>query len=290
MAVVTMVALFSEEDLRRLAGERSFGRGLGYLDEVADLEIGVDQVTATVYGTDAYEIVLTLDADSLTGECSCPHGQDGYFCKHLVAAGLTVLRQAGDIPRQRATAEAKARSLESWLEALPREDLLTLVRELLDLRGGSRYGSIEYADAPTYSGQVDEVVAVLDGLIDGGHSAEAASIGGHALSAVVEALEQADDSNGYIGGSGEALADAHARACAAAPAAPIELAGWLAGFVLGDGQAFPDFPADVYDDALGERGKAEYRRLITLAWRRNPSGWHEKYLMEELLRADGDVP
>jgi len=317
MAVVTMVALFSEEDLRRLAGERSFGRGLGYLDEVADLEIGVDQVTATVYGTDAYEIVLTLDADSLTGECSCPHGQDGYFCKHLVAAGLTVLRQAGDIPRQR----AKARSLESWLEALPREDLLTLVREqvredrglrhrlelraaaagpdlgdvrarvreLLDLRGVSRYGSIEYADAPTYSGQVDEVVAVLDGLIDGGHSAEAASIGGHALSAVVEALEQADDSNGYIGGSGEALADAHARACAAAPADPIELAGWLAGFVLGDGQAFPDFPADVYDDALGERGKAEYRRLITLAWRRNPSGWHEKYLMEELLRADGDV-
>lgn len=82
MAVVTKVALFSEVDLRRAAGERSFGRGLGYLDAVNDLEIGVDQVTATVYGTDAYEIVLMLDGEGVTGECSCPHGRDGFFCKH----------------------------------------------------------------------------------------------------------------------------------------------------------------------------------------------------------------
>lgn len=47
-----MLALFSEEDTRRAAGERSFSRGLDYLDAVADLEIGADQVTATVYGTD----------------------------------------------------------------------------------------------------------------------------------------------------------------------------------------------------------------------------------------------
>jgi uncharacterized Zn finger protein len=129
MAAMATAGLFSEADLRRVAGERSFGRGLGYLDAVGDLEIGVDQVTATVYGTDAYEVVLDLGDGGVTGECSCPHGAAGFFCKHLVAVGLTVLGQAGDVPAQRAAATAKARSLESWLEELSREDLLTLVCE-----------------------------------------------------------------------------------------------------------------------------------------------------------------
>src|ERR1039457_2579033 len=299
MAVMTMAGLFGEADLRRVAGERSFGRGLGYLDAVGDLETGVDQVTATVYGTDAYEVVLDLDDGGVTGECSCPHGQEGFFCKHLVAVGLTVLGQAGDVPAQRVAAAAKARSLESWLEGLSRDDLLTLVREqvradrglrrrlelraaaagpdlsdvrarvreLLDVSGFSRYGAIEYADARAYSSQVDEVLPVIDGLIDGGQAAEAADIAGQALSAVLEALEQADDSDGYIGGSAQALADAHARACAAAPVDPVGLAAWLAGFALGDGQMLGDFDAGAYHDALGESGKAEYRRLITQAWR-----------------------
>src|ERR1019366_3074549 len=137
MAVMTMAGLFGEADLRRVAGERSFGRGLGYLDAVGDLETGVDQVTATVYGTDAYEVVLDLDDGGVTGESSCPHGQEGFFCKHLVAVGLTVLGQAGDVPAQRVAAAAKARSLESWLEGLSRDDLFTLVREQVRQDSGS---------------------------------------------------------------------------------------------------------------------------------------------------------
>jgi uncharacterized Zn finger protein len=321
MAAMTMARLFGEADLQRVAGERSFGRGQGYLDAVGDLEIGVGQVTATVYGTDAYEVVLDLGDDGVTGECSCPHGREGFFCKHLVAVGLTVLARSGDVPAQQAAAAATARSLETWLDGLSRDDLLRLVREqvredrglrrrlelraaaagpdlsdvrarvgeLLDVRGFSRYGSIEYADAQAYSSQVDEVVAVIDGLIDSRQAADAVSIAGYALSAVLEALEQADDSDGWIGGSAQELADAHARACTAAPVDPVELAGWLAGFVLGDGQMLSDFYAGAYDDALGGHGWAEYRRLITQAWQKNPSGWHEKYLMQELLRGAGDV-
>ena len=318
---MTMARLFGEADLQRVAGERSFGRGQGYLDAVGDLEIGVGQVTATVYGTDAYEVVLDLGDDGVTGECSCPHGRESFFCKHLVAVGLTVLARSGDVPAQQAAAAATARSLETWLDGLSRDDLLRLVREqvredrglrrrlelraaaagpdlsnvrarvgeLLDVRGFSRYGSIEYADAQAYSSQVDEVVAVIDGLIDSRQAADAASIAGFALSAVLEALEQADDSDGWIGGSAQELADAHARACTAAPVDPVELAGWLAGFVLGDGQMLSDFDAGAYDDALGGHGWAEYRRLITQAWQENPSGWHEKYLLHELLRSAGDV-
>ena len=131
---MTMARLFGEADLQRVAGERSFGRGQGYLNAVGDLEIAVDQVTATVYGTDAYEVVLDLGDDGLTGECSCPHGREGFFCKHLVAVGLTVLGRSGDIPAEQAAAAAKARSLEAWLDGLSRDDLLGLVREDRGLR------------------------------------------------------------------------------------------------------------------------------------------------------------
>src|ERR1035441_8502741 len=126
MAVMTMAGLFGEADLRRVAGERSFGRGLGYLDAVGDLETGVDQVTATVYGTDAYEVVLDLDDGGVTGECSCPHGQEGFFCKHLVAVGLTVLGQTGDVPAQRVAGAAKGSWVVLWVEGVSRDELLTL--------------------------------------------------------------------------------------------------------------------------------------------------------------------
>jgi hypothetical protein len=55
MAAMTMTRLFGEADLQRVARERSSGRGQGYLDAVGDLEIGVGQVTATVYGTGSCE-------------------------------------------------------------------------------------------------------------------------------------------------------------------------------------------------------------------------------------------
>src|SRR5260370_36769895 len=122
-------APFSEADLLQAAGERSYSRGLEYVDAVRNLQIGAAEITATVYGTDEYEIVLDLAADGVTGECSCPYGQEGFFCKHLVAAGLTVLRRGGDLPQQRAAAASKAQALDAWLDGLSRADLLTLMHE-----------------------------------------------------------------------------------------------------------------------------------------------------------------
>ena len=312
-------APFREADLRHAAGDKSYGRGLEYLDAVRNLEIGAEQITATVHGTDTYEVVLIPDGDGVTGECSCPYGQDGFFCKHLVAVGLTTLRQAEDLPQQRAAAEAKAQALASWLDGLSRADLLTLVREqvradrdlrrrlelraaaadpgdmqarvqeLLDVYEVSRRGYIEYSDAKAYSTQIDQVVDVIDGLTDAGQAAAAVSVARYALQVVTDALGRADDSDGYIGGSARELAAAHAQACATADVDQVELAWWLAGFVLGEGDRLTNFGVEDYGEALGDRGKAEYRRLITEVWQRNPTGWHEKFLMRSTLQAIGDV-
>ena len=312
-------APFRETDLRHAAGDKSYGRGLEYLDAVRNLEIGAEQTTATVHGTDAYEVVLIPDGAGVTGECSCPHGQEGFFCKHLVAVGLTVQRQAEDLPQLRAAAAAKAQALDSWLDGLSRADLLTLVREqvradrdlrrrlelraaaadpgdmqarvqeLLDVYEVSRRGYVEYSDAKAYSTQIDQVVDVIDGLTDAGQAAAAVSVARYALQVLTDALGRADDSDGYIGGSARELAAAHAQACATADVDQVELASWLAGFVLGQGDWLTNFGVEDYGEALGDRGKAEYRRLITEVWQRNPTGWHEKFLMRSTLQAIGDV-
>ena len=195
-------APFSEADLRQAAGERSYSRGLEYVDAVRNLQVGAGEITATVYGTGEYEIVLDLDADGVTGECSCPYGQEGFFCKHLVAVGLTVLRRGGDLPQQRAGAAAKAQALDAWLDGLSRADLLTLVHEqiredrgmrrrlelraagagadpgdvharvdeLLDVYAVSPRGYLEYSEAKAYSTRVDQVVDVIDELAGAGTS------------------------------------------------------------------------------------------------------------------------
>lgn len=128
--VARKVVGFGEDDLKALAGARSFERGLGYLDAVSGLDVGEGSVTAVVHGTDVYEVELTLDGgDGISGWCDCPYGQEGNFCKHCVAVGLAVLRRAKTIPQQRAAARARSSGLEAWLSGLSREQLLVLVRE-----------------------------------------------------------------------------------------------------------------------------------------------------------------
>jgi uncharacterized Zn finger protein len=131
---------FTEADLRAAAGPRSFERGLEYLDAVAGLETVGNQVIATVRGSEDYLVVLTLGGSRpgsarLKGECDCPYAQEGFFCKHCVAVGLTVARGAAgargaaNVPAQRARGKVRASDLESWLSALNRDDLLALIVE-----------------------------------------------------------------------------------------------------------------------------------------------------------------
>ncbi|OIJ96133.1 hypothetical protein BIV25_19225 [Streptomyces sp. MUSC 14] len=67
---------FDEDDLQAPAGPRTFDRRRGR----------DGWTTATVHGTDAYQAELILDGpNGLAGECDCPYGMEGNFCKHLVA-------------------------------------------------------------------------------------------------------------------------------------------------------------------------------------------------------------
>jgi hypothetical protein len=158
----------TEAALRAAAGERSFERGVSYVDAVMGLETVGNQIMATVRGTGDYLVVLTLGeapaGAGLRGECGCPYGQEGFFCKHCVAVGLAVMRNARG-PRRRGAAKgtsnvrrgsggpagggsrpadggsrpagggknkagggkSKAGDLGSWLNSLSREELLAII-------------------------------------------------------------------------------------------------------------------------------------------------------------------
>ncbi|MHB6909475.1 SWIM zinc finger family protein [Streptomyces sp. DB-54] len=314
---------FTEAKLKTLAGVRSFERGRGYVDAVSGVEVGDGWISASVHGTEWYEAELTLDGPGgLSGECDCPYGLEGNFCKHLVALGLTVLARPESLPRQRKAARDRAQGLDGWLSARSKDELLALVRELLgadrqlrrrlelraagargdlaairarirellDIGPFARYGYVEYADARAYADQAGQAVSAIGALTGSGRAADAVVLAADAMKLLAQAVESVDDSDGWLGLVGTALADAHLDACRAARPDPRELARWLVGHALGeldDGLTDVD-PLD-YEDVLGEEGMAVLRKLAVEAWQGNRRGWAEKYLVERLAKAGGDV-
>jgi uncharacterized Zn finger protein len=86
-----VITSLTEADLLEAAGQRSYSRGLGYLDAVADLAVRGNKITASVHGTDEYIVMLTVGrGGDVTGACDCPHGQEGFFCKHASPSGWLI--------------------------------------------------------------------------------------------------------------------------------------------------------------------------------------------------------
>lgn len=317
---MAMAAAFTEADLRRAADGRSFDRGLGYLDCVQDLDFSTGEITATVYGSETYQVSLMLDDDGIAGECSCPYGLDGHFCKHCVAVGLVVLRDGADLRERRATARERKRGLQDWLASLSRQELLDLllaqitedrelrrrlelraasahrdvaairarIRELLDTGRYGRHGFVEYDQAFGYAGRVQEAATAIEALIDAGEAVQAMQVARAAVEALAGAYECVDDSSGSVGDAAAELAAVHARACEAARPDPVELADYLAERLLTPYDVV-EFDLRDYNGVLGVSGLARVRERVSAAWARNPSGWAEKHLMEQLVRAEGDV-
>jgi uncharacterized Zn finger protein len=79
-------------DLVGVAGERTFRRGLQYVGDGRVLVSGRSRgmLTATVTGSDSYEVRVGFGRGGLDHSCTCPVGADGTFCKHLVAAVVEV--------------------------------------------------------------------------------------------------------------------------------------------------------------------------------------------------------
>ncbi|WP_182907551.1 SWIM zinc finger domain-containing protein [Microbispora sp. H13382] len=306
---------FTKDDLRALAGAKSYDRGVDYVDAVEDLQVDGGKIFATVYGTEPYEVELTVGRRGLDGACDCPWGQEGNFCKHCVAVGLVYLFQ-----RERGEAVPDRFDLRSYLTSLDSQELVALLMELaegdrnirrrlearaaddpvgavdaqnlreridrmLRVRGHVGWdGSWDYAD--TIGGIADE----LERLLQAGQSAATASLAQRAMERVAENYEFFDDSDGQIGEASRVLVAVHAAACTATGGDPVALASWLLQRQLGDADV-PELSIDDYADALGEAGVAAYGEQLRRIWeKRSPrTGWRTDALMREYARARGDI-
>lgn len=310
---------FTEADLRGLAGDRSYERGLGYVEVVSGVAELPDGVVAVVHGRGRYEVRLTgCDGGVLDGECTCPYGEEGNFCKHCVAVGLRLLREAGsgNQPRARGMRHVSTpqADVKTFLSTLDRSELVevvwqhatedaTLFRklrllaateaavpDLAELRGQVarlRAEWIAYGDEHSYARAAEEVLDALDRLVPK-HAAAVQPLLRAALDNIGVAAGVAEDESGAVIDVASAAWAAYLRACAAAPPDPVEFARWYVDFGLGD-QDWPDTSLDDVVDLLGEKGLAAYRERLDEAMQTHAGHWRLRQMREELVAATGDT-
>lgn len=115
------------ELLLHRAGTKSYWRGLTYRDAVLTLRVHSRHVTARVRGGEdsLYAVELSWSGTHLVGTCTCPHGSEGFFCKHCVAVGLVLLDRGETVPPP----DAEDVELRDRLRSLPAEVLQELLYE-----------------------------------------------------------------------------------------------------------------------------------------------------------------
>jgi non-specific serine/threonine protein kinase len=88
----TLLDFLKEPVLRDFAGSAVYARGVSYfrMGKVSILSANIDEAHCLVEGTQLYTINLTIYDGELAVYCSCPYADSGWFCKHMVAAGLAV--------------------------------------------------------------------------------------------------------------------------------------------------------------------------------------------------------
>ncbi|WP_182887369.1 SWIM zinc finger family protein [Microbispora sp. H10885] len=306
---------FTKDGLRALAGVKSYDRGVDYVDDVDDLQVDGGKIFATVYGTEPYEVELTVGRRGLDGVCDCPWGQEGNFCKHCVAVGLVYLFR-----REHGEAVPDRLDLRSYLTSLDAQELVALLMELAEgdrnirrrLEARAAGDPVGAADAQDLRKRIDRALRVrghvdwdggwdyantiggiaeeLERLRQAGQGAAVASLAQRAMERVAENYEFFDDSDGQIGESSRALVVVHAAACAATGGDPLTLASWLLERQLGDADV-PELSIDDYADALGEVGVAAYGDQLRRIWekRSRRTDWRTDALMREYARARGDI-
>ena len=118
----------SYDDIKNSLELKIYNRGLEYFksDCKSDVEFNQDKtkLTATVYGTDDYNITLSFNKGKVQGSCTCPYGG---VCKHQAAVLLYAINKLAeiDIPTQ----EKNKESIHSHLQSLSKSELIALVEK-----------------------------------------------------------------------------------------------------------------------------------------------------------------
>ena len=144
MSVKTLAEVFDAATVARLAGPFVYPRGALYVSDgrVEQAEVRDGRMGATVRGTMPYFVELWADRSRPRWSCTCPAAEDGSFCKHVVAAALSlgagespplIVPVAGDDRRRGGSAAGRPsesdtdRELADFVRGLPPDRLADVV-------------------------------------------------------------------------------------------------------------------------------------------------------------------
>lgn len=255
-----MTTVFSAADLDqalllRITTPTYYARGLAYADQkrVTLEAVESTRVSAQVRGSEDYTVELAWRDGALHGQCDCPIGQCGDFCKHQVAVAIIWARATAPAPApaskrgKRGAPAVQANDspeqvLRQWLSTQTHQALQVLILELADsdtqlrkrllsqaqlaiaplqdwrkaissLLGRKRF--MDWSATIAYSKQL----AVLPSLLEQARQRDpvaALELHEYAFTRLLTIYEDVDDSRGDLGARLHALGRAHLQAVQAA--------------------------------------------------------------------------
>jgi uncharacterized Zn finger protein len=281
-----------------------------------------DRITATVQGTDEYEVSLRANEESLEFSCSCPYALEGAFCKHCVAVGLEWLEQG-----EPAASEGQD-AIRKYLDGLNKNELTRILIEhagfdsnlhhklALKAAAATGFGEsfkkvidramrtrsfVSYQRMPAYVREAREIIDQIERLLAEEENEKVIVFSEHAIKAAEHTLQQCDDSDGYMSEILGRLQDVHWEACDAGRPDGVALAKRLFAWELRSGFDVFSGAAQSYSEVLGKEGLLEYRKLAEVEWAKIPvlsAGEKEDFgtkrstvtaMMEALAKASGDL-
>lgn len=286
---------FAIEDLEALAGPLVYARGCQYFTakRVKSLAINEHQAIATVVGTTAYKTMLKLHKGDLEVDCTCPHAEEGFFCKHGVAVGLAWLDQ----PELYAQTDQGVQ-LRNWLEQQPHATLVHMLMDfaeadsglLRNLRVASQIamqhspanlrrliddatetdGYLDWRSELKLETNVTNMVHTLRNQLNAAPMAQLPELCEYAIRCLISLTEEIDESNGMFEQSLGELQVLHREAYERLMPNPLELAQHLLDLELEPIlRAFHNTVTD-YDGVLGEAGKRHFQVLLQQRWDQLP--------------------
>jgi uncharacterized Zn finger protein len=289
--------LFDIDALRNLVGATVFARGERYHRDghAQILSVEPGRVLAQVTGSEDYRTELTVRGKQIGGQCSCPAFEDWGFCKHMVAAALAAndapTEDGGALSRIRDHLKTKSvdtlvamilnlaerdpalfRKLDTASISLRADDKTLEARLRKAIDSATRTGDfIDYREASGWASGVDAALDALADVASGAQAPLALKLAERAIERIERAAESIDDSDGHCGTLLQRARDIHLAAARAARPEPLQLARDLYAREMEQDFGAFDGAAALYEDALGEKGLAEYRRLAAEAWDKLPA-------------------
>lgn len=287
---------FEISDLETLAGPKVFARGHQYFvsNRVQPIAMSTERAVAHIAGSSLYKTTLYFDHGELDVDCTCPHAEDGFFCKHGVALGLTWLAA----PHLEASGDEPA-LIRRWLEEQPHAALVELLMGFADqdihlwrnLRSASQVlqphsasdlrrliddiaqpqGYLDWGSESKLAADVTHLVEILRNQLSTDNLHALPALCEHAIRCVVSLTEEIAESNDEIEFNLTQLQSLHHEACTLVKPDPMALAEQLLELALAsDMYVFQD-TFGTYADVLGEPGRQHFQLLLQQRWAQLPA-------------------